>query len=197
MQTAVYLLTGFPGVGKLTVARAMAERIEAGGETVRVVDNHWINNPIFGLVEQDGVTPLPRAVWDRVGEVAGAVLKTVEELTPGSWNVIFTAYVDGTTDIGYVSRVVEVADARGAVFVPVRILCDPDENARRIVAPGRRGRMKSVDAHEPYRLAELGPPFDSRHSNTLSLDVTAIEPGKAADVILDHRRTLARPATGA
>ena len=91
----LFLLTGFPGSGKLTVAQALAQQIEAVGDTVRVVDNHWINNPIFGLVAQDGVTPLPREVWARVGEVAEAVIRTVEELTPSTWHVIFTAYLDG------------------------------------------------------------------------------------------------------
>ena len=190
MPPALYLLSGFPGVGKLTVATGLAQRLEAGGETVRVVDNHWINNPIFGLVEQDGLTPLPLAVWDRVGEVADAVLKTVEELTPASWNLIFTAYVDGVTDADYFPRIVDVAAARNATLVPVRLLCDADENARRIVAPGRREHMKSVDADEPYRLAGLGPPFDPGHPNTLSLDITTVEPNEASEAILAHRRSL-------
>ena len=64
MTPTLFLLTGFPGTGKLTVARAMAAQLEDAGQTVRIVDNHWINNPIFGLVAQDGVTPLPEAVWD-------------------------------------------------------------------------------------------------------------------------------------
>jgi hypothetical protein len=65
---------------------------------VRVVDNHYINNPIFGLIGADGVTPLPREVWHRVREVAGAVLKTVEEQTPREWHLVFTAYINGDDD---------------------------------------------------------------------------------------------------
>ena len=109
MEPTLFLLSGFPGTGKLTVARSLAQQIEAAGETVRVVDNHWINNPIFGLVAQDGMTPLPSTVWDRVGEVAEAVIRTVEELTPRGWHVIFTAYLDGVTDTGYAPRLAAVA----------------------------------------------------------------------------------------
>lgn len=152
----LFLLTGFPGSGKLTVAQALAQQIESEGDTVRVVDNHWINNPIFGLVAQDGVTPLPREVWTRVGEVASAVIRTVEELTPRAWHVIFTAYLDGVTDTGFAPRLEQVAAPRGSVFVPVRLVIDPEENARRIVSPERRVRMKSVDPAEPFRLAALG-----------------------------------------
>ncbi|MDK1096459.1 MAG: hypothetical protein QGM47_04240, partial [Actinomycetota bacterium] len=72
------------------MARALAARLEADGETTLIIDNHWINNPIFGLIDQDGLTPLPPQVWDRVGEVALAVVMTAEELTPRNWNAIFT-----------------------------------------------------------------------------------------------------------
>lgn len=186
MRPALYLLTGFPGTGKLTVARALAGRLDAAGETVRIVDNHWINNPIFGLVEQDGLTPLPEAVWDRVGEIAAAVIRTVEDLTPRSWHLIFTAYLDGITDTGWVPRLARVAATRRALLVPVRLLCDPDENARRIVSPERHERMKSIDSQEPDRLNATGPPYDSGHPNTLTLDITLLPPEQAADQILEH-----------
>ncbi|MGI9628195.1 MAG: hypothetical protein ACR2QM_15285, partial [Longimicrobiales bacterium] len=166
MRPGMFVLMGFPGVGKLTVARTLAAQLEADGQTVRIVDNHWINNPIFGLVQQDGVTPLPVEVWHRVDEVSDAVLKTVERLTPESWHVIFTAYVDGVTAAGWFTRIVAVAAARNAALIPVRLLCEPDENARRIVTPERRAQMKSVDPQEPQRLAALGTPYDPGHPNT-------------------------------
>ena len=181
----LYAITGFPGVGKYTVATELVRRIEAGGETVRLVDNHYVNNPIFGLVEQDGVTSLPAEVWHRVHEVGEAVLKTVETLTPTDWHLVFTLYV-GPEDGPWVDRLVDVARARGSTFVPVRLLCDPEENARRIVMPERRDRMKSADAGEPYRLTELGPPFASMHPNELTLDVTQLAATEAATAILAH-----------
>lgn len=186
MEPTLFLLTGFPGIGKFTVARSLAKQIEAAGETVRVVDNHWINNPIFGLVAQDGMTPLPSAVWERVGEVAEAVICTVEELTPRAWQVIFTAYLDGVTDTGYAPRLTAVAESRGSVFAPVRLLCDPEENARRIVSSERRDRMKSIDPHEPFRLATDGEPYHPGHPNTLTLDITTMPPDEAAANILAH-----------
>ena len=191
MRPCLYVLTGFPGSGKFTVASALAEQIEATGDTVRVVDNHWINNPIFGLVSQDGLTPLPSVVWDRVGEVAEAVIRTVEELTPRSWHVIFTAYLDGVTDMGFVPRLESVSETRGAVFVPVRLLVDPEENARRIVSPDRRLRMKSVDPEEPLRLAAAGEPYDHGHTHTLTVDITNKPPAETATAILVHAAQLA------
>lgn len=191
MRPNLFLLTGFPGTGKLTVARALERRLAEAGETARVIDNHWINNPIFGLIDQDGLTPLPEGVWDRVGEVAEAVVRTVEELTPRPWHMVFTAHLDGVTDIRTVTRLEEVAATRGATFVPVRLLCEPEENARRIVSSERRQAMKSMDPAEPVRLAAAGPPYDPGHPNQLTLDITALQPDPAAAAILDHALQLA------
>ena len=66
LSNVVVYLVGFASTGKLTIARELAPMLNA-----KVVDNHWVNNPIFGLLETDGKTKLPDAVWDRVGE-AGA-----------------------------------------------------------------------------------------------------------------------------
>jgi predicted kinase len=67
-MTYVVYLVGFAGTGKLTIATELALRIDA-----RVVDNQWVNNPIFGLVQTDGVTPLPTAIWAQVDKVIAEV----------------------------------------------------------------------------------------------------------------------------
>ena len=52
MINAILCLMGPGGIGKLTIGRLVAERLGC-----RLVDNHYWLNPIFGLIEQDGVTP--------------------------------------------------------------------------------------------------------------------------------------------
>lgn len=181
----VVALTGFPGVGKLTVARSIADSIENSGGIAVIVDNHWVNNPIFGLIEQDGVTPLPLEVWDRTVEVANAVFKTVEDLTPRHWNVIFTV-----TDTAWLPSIIRIAEQRLATFVPVLLVCDVEENARRIVQPERGALMKGTDPEEAYRFAEGGPMYSSGVANSLTLDVTTLPPTEAARKILRHGSTI-------
>jgi hypothetical protein len=144
----VILLVGLPGAGKYTIALALQSRLVDQGRTVRVVDNHYTCNPIFGLVAQDGVTPLPAEVWDRVGEVREAVAETMERLSPPDWTLILTHVVDRPEDAAWVDRLAVVAAARGGRFGVVRLMCDRDELCRRVVAPSRRERMKSVSVDD-------------------------------------------------
>jgi hypothetical protein len=76
LKNVTVYLVGFSGAGKLTVARELAVPLRA-----RVVDNHWINNPILGLLDNDRVTPFPTAVWDPVDKVRQVVLDTIATLS--------------------------------------------------------------------------------------------------------------------
>ena len=54
------------------------EQTSAGAShKVHWTNNHWINNPIFGLIDTDGVSPLPDAVWSQTAKIREAVLETI------------------------------------------------------------------------------------------------------------------------
>ncbi|GLR60602.1 hypothetical protein GCM10007919_53310 [Rhizobium indigoferae] len=63
------LLLGFPGVGKLTIAKELGSLLSA-----KIIDNHWFNNPILRLLDEDQTAPLPEGVWEYTGRVRQAVL---------------------------------------------------------------------------------------------------------------------------
>jgi hypothetical protein len=152
-NTFIYLM-GVAGAGKLTVAKAIAAKTGA-----RVVDNHLINNPVFSVIRQDGVTPLPRAVWDRAFAIRVAVLETIATLSPAEWSFVFTHEAYGASwDIAVYQLTREAAEARKATFLPVRLLCDPDEIARRVMSPERRVLMKSANAEKSRARAAATPP---------------------------------------
>jgi hypothetical protein len=121
MDNIFLYLLGFAGTGKLTIARAFARSVGA-----KVVDNHWINNPIFGLIDPDGVSPLPDAVRSQTARVREAVLETIATLAKPGTNFVFTH--DGIEGERYDEDVLQgiqsTAARRGARLIPVRLVCN-------------------------------------------------------------------------
>lgn len=188
-NTIIYLL-GFPGTGKLTVAKEICKAAD-----VKLVDNHLINNPIFSLIHHDGKTPLPPEVWQNTGKVRTVVLETIQNISPPDFSFVLTnMLIDEDLDDHDIYRSVEsLARARNAKFVPIRLLCDLKENMRRIVRPDRIENMKEADPKSAKRRRETQSIIKVNHSNSLDLDITDIAPNQAAAIILDHARSLAQP----
>jgi len=183
MKNIFLYLVGFAGTGKLTIARAFARRVGA-----KVVDNHWVNNPIFGLIDPDGVTPLPDAIWVQTAKVREAVLETIATLAKPDTNFVFTH--DGVEGEPYdveVLRGIESAAARRvACLFPVRLLCDEGELVRRIQSPGRAAMLKCVDPAEAIYKSRRHVVLDPRLPATLTLDVTSLTPEQSVEAIIAH-----------
>ncbi len=137
------LLMGFPGVGKLTIANELRTLVSA-----RVIDNHWFNNPIFRLLDDDGMTPLPNGISEYTGRIRQVVLDAIVAYSPPSASFIFTqALVQGNQgSIRTFEQIAGAAQQCAAPLIPIRLLCDEDELARRVSTPTRRERLKSIDA---------------------------------------------------
>ena len=95
----IVCLVGFPGVGKLTIAKILSRMIGA-----KIVDNHWINDPILGLIADDGSKSAPAAIWPQVAKVREAVLDTISTLAPAGASFIFT-YAGADEDLQRVSGI--------------------------------------------------------------------------------------------
>jgi predicted kinase len=183
-NTFVYLI-GFAGTGKLTIARAFVREVDA-----IIVDNHWINNPIFGLIDPDGKTALPEAVWTQVWRVHEAVMETIASLAKPGRNFVFTH--DGIEGEPYdrdkFNAIQSAAERRGARLVPVRLICEGEELARRIQSPGRAEKFKSTNAGHAVRRVGRDVVLDPRTPDTLTLDVTRLTAEESAAAITAHIR---------
>lgn len=190
-QPSVCLLVGLPGTGKYSVAIALQRLLEQDGQVARLVDNHYVANPVLALTAQDGVTPLPIAVWEKVALVREAVLDTIEFLSPRAWSFIFTADIaDGDDEAALLPRLAQVAAARECRLNVVRLTCALPELRRRIVQPERRQRRKSVSVLDVDSRQDEGVPPLAAWS-PVTIDTTDLVPDQVAASILrllsDHR----------
>lgn len=187
MNGLFLLLIGFPGTGKLTIAKRLSPLFSAN-----IIDNHWVNNPVLGVLDHDLTTPLPSEIWEQTGRVRQAVLDTIVAFCPPSANFIFThAGIHGDERSHRTFRqIADAAEERGSPLVPVRLLCEAEELARRVAMPERRERLKSVDAEASKERSRTLQVLDPEHANTLDLDVTAMSAEESADTIHRHVQAL-------
>lgn len=177
------LLIGFPGVGKLTIAKELSSLISA-----KVIDNHWINNPILQIFDEDGTPPVPRGIWEYTGQIRQTVLNAICDFSSRADSFIFThAGVDGDErSVRTYTQFVEAAKKCAATFVPVRLLCAEEELVRRVVQPTRRERLKSVDPETARSRGKVLTVLNRPHQNAFTIDVTLHSPAESASFIKDH-----------
>jgi hypothetical protein len=170
MDNVFVYLCGPPGVGKYTVGKLLAGQMPA-----RLVDNHYWNNPIFEIVEADGKTPLPAAVWDRANSVRLAVLETIATMAPPQRNFVFTHAISrsggGPMDFAIAGQILTTAERRKARTLVVRLTCAAAELAERIESPGRAERLKQIDGGSSEQYANQHP-IQLNHDWVIDIDTT-------------------------
>jgi DUF438 domain-containing protein len=183
MKNTVIYLIGFPGTGKYTIAQQLSAMSGA-----KLIDNHLINNPIFSVIEQDGIVYASEALWEKIREIRQIVFDTVKDFVPKSFSLILTNHLaDGDEDdVEIYHQIESLALARGNHLVPVRLFCEPEELYRRIAMPQRAERYKITDADYARRHFHQEQPLNISHPNLLDLDVTHLPPADAAQAILHH-----------
>jgi broad-specificity NMP kinase len=183
LNNTIIVLIGFAGTGKYTIARELCDLTEA-----KLIDNHLINNPVFSVVEQDGIKPLHEGVWDKVKAVRKIVYESIRELSPPQMSFVFTIELF-ETDPGDQRAFIdleELAAARRGLFVPVRLICELEELCRRIVDPARAQKLKLRNPEAARRKAARESVLDSTHPHVLTIDVTSKTATEAAEIILRH-----------
>jgi shikimate kinase len=182
MKNAVVYLIGYPGSGKLTIARALA-----AVRSCTVVDNHRVNHVILDLLDPDVRSTQPVGVWANVARVRSVVLDTVRDFAKAERSFVFMNHLlEGEeASLATYSEVAATARARGAKFLPVRLSITPRELARRVVSAERRESLKAIDPEAAEALASTAQVFVPPDPH-LDLDVTWLSPERAAARILEE-----------
>ena len=124
-------LNGWPGSGKLTVAREVARKLQA-----RLLDNHTLHDVAGRLCDRH--TP---EYWELYYQVREIAYKRVRAL-PSHEVIVMTNALANESDRERQAwaSVKALAVDRGVPLVAVTLQCSLDENVRRIASEGRRHR---------------------------------------------------------
>lgn len=183
LENTVVALIGFAGTGKYTIGRELCERTGA-----RLIHNHLINNPIFSVVNADGVTPLPAGIWDRVKEIREVVYQAIRELSPPEMSFVITTELRKSNPLDHLAfqNLAELAAARQSRFVPIRLICGVEELCRRVADPGRIAMLKSISPELARKKSLEDEVLNVPHPNLRTLDVTKRSASGSVDAILDE-----------
>lgn len=167
-------INGYPGVGKLTIGRALAGQI--GG---KLLDNHPIYNVAFALTEFRSP-----AFYDTVRAARDLAYRRVLEL-PATMPVILTNWYSKGSNWGEENwdEAISLARRRPSTLFVVILNCSPAENERRIQSSGRDGMRKPRDVALVNSDRDRRPLIDRGGERLLHLDVSSLSPESAATAI--------------
>ncbi len=182
-------LNGWPGVGKLTIGRVLANRLGA-----RLVDNHLLHDVAIGCT---GLADPGR--WPLYEQVLHAAYEALKDRPDAETFVMTNALcANDPRERQAWDHVIDLAMARNAAFVPVVLEAGFEENSRRLRSPERVGRKLA----DPAVLATFMTADSIQKPDVpdlLVLDVTRLSADQAADAIYRHLRSGAgerfQPAT--
>lgn len=185
MSPLLIHLNSYPGVGKLTIARLLAERLSA-----KLLDNHSVYNVAFALTAYKS-----EAYYKAIRDVRHIAYDLVADL-PAEVPVILTnAHAqDSAWGNECWDDAVALARRTARQHVVAILECDRDENARRIQSPDRDAKRKPRDPTMFRQAPEDRPLIDRDADALIRLDVTHLTAQQSADALIGWLATLS-PAT--
>ncbi len=170
----IVVLNGYPGVGKLTIGRALANILNG-----RLLDIHTTYNLAFALTEFRSPE-----FWETVEQVEAIAHDLILKL-PADQPVVFTTVLTSKSDREHHewNKIVELGRRRPPLCV-VHIGCSLEENVNRISSPERDQKRKPRDPEMAVRnQTQAAPLAGSEEEFFLELDTTQMSPDEAARAI--------------
>jgi shikimate kinase len=170
-------LNGWPGVGKYTVGKIVAERLGA-----RFLDNHTLLNIAIALTDRG--TP---AYYELATKTRDLAFEAISKL-PSSEPVVMTGVVASGGSNSFLidnwRAILSLAERRGCNVYSVTLSCSKDENAWRMSNEDREAHRKK---RNPKLLAELLQTRQLLNDGAIAsmeIDNTNLSPDSCADAVI-------------
>jgi len=180
-NTIIYIL-GHSGSGKYSIGTEIAKL-----QNFKLIDNHYINNVIFQLIETDGKSKLPEKVWEFTRSVRKAVFGTIKELSSIESNFIFTNALMKEQEISepIYQDILEIVKKRKAIFFAIVLDISKNELKNRISNPERREKYKDISPENAEKAFNNFHVFEPNYKNTFHINVDNKTAKEAAIEILE------------
>jgi len=168
MENTIIYILGHSGAGKYTIGTEIAKL-----KNFKLIDNHYINNVIFQLIETDGKSKLPEKVWEYTRSVRKAVFGTIKELSSIEANFIFTNALMKEQEISeqIYQDILEIVNYRKAKFFPIILDISKNELMNRISTQERRNRYKDISKENAKNAFECFNVFEPTYSTKFHINV--------------------------
>lgn len=174
VASVIIHLNGWPGSGKLTVAREVARLLDA-----RLLDNHTLHDVALRLCDQ-----YTREYWELYYQVRDVAYRRIRALPSHEVIVMTNALtLESDREREAWAAVKALALNRGVPLVAVTLQCSLEENVRRIESEGRRHRKLT----DPAPLIEWRSKFTlltDASVRSLTIDNTNRSPDEVANEIV-------------
>jgi shikimate kinase len=172
----IVVLNGYPGVGKLTIGRELASRLNG-----RLLDIHSVYNIALALTELK--SPEFREAVEKVEAIAHDLILKL----PPDQPVVLTTVLAGESQWAQAewARIERLGQMRPPLCV-VHITCELDENIRRIRSEDRDHKRKPRDPeYARNNQSHAKPLLGGTCKHLLILDTTRMSASEAAATIAE------------
>ncbi len=169
-------LNGMPGVGKQTVAKSLAEKLNA-----RLIDNHLLIDLVTAIHER-GSSKYMSMIKRLTDIVLAEITKKPDEI------FVFTnALVNELSeDKERLSYLLEFENDHNFPFVQVLLNCDLTENKNRIISGPRKLKGKLTDAAELEELHKMYSIYHPPAEFSLKIDTTNLSADEVSEQIRSY-----------
>src|SRR5262249_52334651 len=173
-------INSWPGVGKLSVAERLQQRIGA-----RLLDNHTIFNVAFSLCEFRSPE-----FFDTVRAVRQIAFTVAGKLPPIIPIMLTSAYANTPFGRENWAAIRELANVRATPLCNIVLDCSLDENLRRLQSPARAQLRKLTNPGPLVSSRQNGEILADGGDHLLRFDVTELMPELGASRIENRLREL-------